>query len=150
MKVRSREQNNITTSKNFLSKMFTEKRGKKNTTSPRGNMKNKLATMLGAGNKKKSQASHDSRGGSSDHRDRSESDVIDKMADLKVSNPLFVGASKISNHSFIRYVKAESQCHPKPVTSPRQVERNISDGVISSHKGNMATTKNLITLRRLS
>lgn len=103
---------NITTSKNFLSKMFTEKSGKKkkNTTSPR-NMKNKLATMLGASGKKKSQPSHErtnSRGGSSDHRDRCDSDVIDKMADLKVSNPLFVGASKISKHSFIRYVKAES------------------------------------------
>ena len=82
-------------------------------------MKTKLANMLGGGTKKKSQASHERTNsrGSSDHknpsRDRSDSDVIDKMADLKVSNPLFVGASKISNHSFIRYVKAESQCHPK-------------------------------------
>lgn len=35
------------------------------------------------------------------------------MADLKVSNPLFVGAKKLTDHSFIRHVKAESQCHPK-------------------------------------
>ena len=45
--------------------------------------------------------------------ERSDSDAIDRMADLKVSNPLFVGASKMTNHSFIRHLKAESQCHPK-------------------------------------
>ena len=96
--------------------MFTEKNKQKNTTSP-SNMKTKLANILGTGNKLKSHASRERTNsrGSSDHgfftqpnRDRSDSDVIDKMADLKVSNPLFVGASKISNHSFIRYIKAES------------------------------------------
>ena len=141
--------NNITTSKNFLSKIFTEKMKKKKSATSPSNMKAKLANILGgnAGGgaiaKKKSAGSR----GSSDQgwnsgpksRDRSDSDVIDKMADLKVSNPLFVGASKISNHSFIRYVKAESQCHPKNnqsagkfLTHLRPNEKNISDGAMSS------------------
>ena len=39
--------NNITTSKNFLSKIFTEKMKKKNSTTSPSNMKTKLANMLG-------------------------------------------------------------------------------------------------------
>ena len=115
--------NNITTSKNFLSKIFRDKKSKLSSPSPSNKMKSKLANMLGAAGAAGKKLSKNSRGGdtsskgSSDHkqksRDRSDSDVIDRMADLKQSNPLFVGSSKISNHSFIRYVKAESQSHQK-------------------------------------
>jgi len=79
-------------------------------------MKAKLASLLG-GSKKSKQASQETTtkgaGSVGSKGERSDSDVIDRMADLKVSNPLFIGDSKLTNHSFIRHVKAESQCHPK-------------------------------------
>ena len=70
-------------------------------------------SILGGGSKKKSKSS---KGGGSEggrkRSERSDSDIIDRKADLKVSNPHFVGEFKLANRSFIRYVKAESQCHP--------------------------------------
>ena len=40
-------------------------------------------------------------------RKRLDSGNIERQADMKVSNPHFVGDSKLSRHSFIRHVEAE-------------------------------------------
>ena len=75
-------------------------------------MKSKLASILAAAKKRNSKVGSEGRSNKS-RGEKSDSDAIDRMADLKVSNPLFVGAKKLTDHSFIRHVKAESQCHPK-------------------------------------
>ena len=77
-------------------------------------VKAKLASLLG-GSKKSKTTSFDaaSKGsGSEKSRDRSDSETIGEMADIKVSNPTFVVNQKLTKRSFIRHVKAESQCHP--------------------------------------
>ena len=63
--------------------------------------------MLASTKRKNSKVSTDGIGARS-RGDKSDSDAIDRLADQKVSNPLFVGASKLTDHSFIRHVKAES------------------------------------------
>ena len=118
-------------------------------------MKAKLASILGGGSKKKSNSKKNSKNGGSEggykRSDRSDSDIIDRKADLKVSNPHFVGEFKLANRSFIRYVKAESQSHQKasflnaPVPNELVRHRN-SDYSSRPVKG----LNQLITLRKLS
>lgn len=83
------------------------------------------------------------------------------MADLKVSNPTFVINQKLTKKSFIRHVKAESQCHPKtpfnkgqgfffgnqkssekPSTAKSIEENKDDEGTTTHHK--------LISLRKMS
>jgi len=97
--------NNIMTSKDFLDKLMNKKQEEKKSKKP---IKARLSTFL---QRKRSSSDYKLRPGSdgrSAHADHSDSDQIDRLADLKVSNPLFVGASKLTDHSFIRHVKAES------------------------------------------
>ena len=112
-------------------------------------------SILGGGSKKKSNSKKNSKTGGSEgglkRSDRSDSDIIDRKADLKVSNPHFVGEFKLANRSFIRYVKAESQSHVKasflkaPVPSELVRHRN-SDFASRPVKG----LNQLISLRKLS
>jgi hypothetical protein len=71
-------------------------------------MKSKLANMLTSSKRKNSKVLSTDGVGTKSRGEKSDSDAIDRLADQKVSNPLFVGASKLKDHSFIRHVKAES------------------------------------------
>ena len=80
-----------------------------------------------------------------------------------MSNPLFVGDSKLSNHSFIRHVKAESLAQPKTPFGEGSASKrffkakdgssNTSDGHNNTYKAPKLpelSMNKFISLRKLS